>query len=103
MFYEPLDSDPDSCESSRADTVATSDKTDMVATLKTTDMVATMKATDIVATMKTADRVATEQTVDTSAKPGNRDKVSPKEVTVTRYYNFCILFFPIFLEFSFNR
>ena len=94
MFYEPLDSDPDSCESSRADTVATSDKTDMVATLKTTDMVATMK---------TADRVATEQTVDTSAKPGNKDKVSPKEVTVTRYYNFCFLFFPIFLEFSFNR
>ena len=79
MFYEPLDSDPDSCESSRADTVATSDKTDMVTTMKTTDMVATMK---------TADRVATEQTVDASAKPGNSDKVSPKEVTVTRYYNF---------------
>ena len=96
MFYEPLDSDPDSCESSRADTVATSDKTDMVATLKTADMVATMKSRDMVATMKTADRVATVQTED------NRDKVSPKEVTVTRYYNFYFLFFPKILECSFN-
>ena len=78
MFYEPTDSDPDSCESSRADTVAKSETVERVAPTNTSDRVDPMK---------TADRAVNEQIAETATMPENRDKVSPKEATVNRYYN----------------
>ena len=63
MFYEPLDSDVESCENSQENSVATS---------------------DTVATAQLFDRVATTQIADTIPMSENKEMVSTKDVPMSR-------------------